>query len=75
MRGEVTSIAFRDLIQLLFDLGFHESGGRGSHRVFTRLGVRELVNLQNEGGDAKPYQVRQIAKIIRQYNMQLEEGS
>jgi len=37
--------------------------------------VRELVNLQHENGDAKPYQVRQIASIIRRYNLRLEESS
>jgi predicted RNA binding protein YcfA (HicA-like mRNA interferase family) len=75
LRGDVANIAFRDLIQLLLDLGFLESGGRGSHRVFTRLGVRELVNLQNENGDAKHYQVRQVANIVRRYNLKLEESS
>ena len=74
-RGDVANIALRDLTQLLLDLGFVESGGRGSHRVFTRLGVRDLVNLQNENGDAKQYQVRQVANIIRRYNLTLEESS
>lgn len=75
LRGDVANVAFGDLVQLLVDLDFHESGGRGSHRVFTRLGVFEIVNLQHEKGDAKPYQVRQIASIIRRYNLGLEEGS
>jgi len=35
----------------------------------------ELVNLQNENGDAKHYQVRQVANIIRRYNLKLEESS
>ena len=75
LRGEVANIAFGDLIQLLLDLGFLETGGRGSHRVFTRLDVRELVNLQNENGEAKQYQVRQVASIIRRYNLNLKESS
>lgn len=75
LRGEVANIAFGDLVQLLIDLGFTETGGRGSHHVYIQMGVRELVNLQHENGDAKPYQVRQIASIIRRYNLRLEESS
>jgi len=73
LRGEVANIAFGDLVQLLIDLGFTETGG--SHHVYIQMGVRELVNLQHENGDAKPYQVRQIASIIRRYNLRLEESS
>ena len=74
LRGEVGNVAFGDLVQLLMDLEFRETGGRGSHRVFTRAGVIELVNLQVEKGDAKLYQVRQVASLIRRYNLKLKEG-
>jgi len=74
-RGETANVRFSELIQLLLDLGFRETGGRGSHRILTRLGVNELVNLQNVNGDAKQYQVRQIASIIRRYNLVLEVDS
>lgn len=71
---KVGNVAFGDLVQLLLDLAFRETSGRGSHRVFTRAGVIELVNLQVEKGDAKLYQVRQVANLIRQYNLKLKEG-
>lgn len=74
LRGDLANVAFDDLVQLLLDLDFRESGGRGSHRVFTRIGVSELVNLQEQKGDAKQYQVRQVASIIRRYNLELQEG-
>jgi hypothetical protein len=51
--------AFRDRVQLLSDLGFLESGGRGSHRVLTRAGMKEVVDLHDENGDVTLYQVRQ----------------
>jgi hypothetical protein len=44
--------------------------GTGSHRVYYRDGVREILNFQNEGGWAKAYQVRQFIKIIENYNLQ-----
>ena len=74
LRGEVGNVAFGDLVQLLLDLDFRETSGRGSHRVFARAGVIELVNLQVEKGDAKLYQVRQVANLIRRYNLKLKEG-
>jgi len=57
-----------------FLMATDKTSGRGSHRVFTRAGVIELVNLQVEKGDAKLYQVRQVANLIRQYNLKLKEG-
>ena len=71
--GAVTNVSFSDLVVLLEALGFKEVGGRGSHRVFTRPGVSELLTLQEVRGQAKPYQVRQVAALMRRYNLQLED--
>jgi hypothetical protein len=68
----VTNVGFDDLIRLLQALGFNEVGGRGSHRVFVRAGVTEILSLQQVRGQAKPYQVRQVVALIRQYNLDLE---
>jgi hypothetical protein len=73
LRGEVANVDFVDLVKLVLALGFEEVGGRGSHRVFARAGVDELVNLQAERGQAKPYQVRQIATVVRRYDLRLED--
>jgi len=35
--------------------------------------VRELVNLQNVGGKAKPYQVRQFLRLVERYNLTMED--
>ncbi|HEY4853740.1 MAG TPA: type II toxin-antitoxin system HicA family toxin [Streptosporangiaceae bacterium] len=71
--GAVTNVSFSDLVVLLEALGFEEVGGKGSHRVFTRLGVIEILTLQEVRGQAKPYQVRQVAAVVRRYNLQLED--
>ena len=75
LEGEFANVAFADLIRLLLALGFREIGGRGSHRVFARAGVSELVNLQEEAGQAKTYQVRQVASLIRRYDLSLEDDT
>jgi predicted RNA binding protein YcfA (HicA-like mRNA interferase family) len=75
LAGNVTNVSFSDLTGLLTVLGFTEIGGKGSHRIFARPGVTELVNLQEEGGQAKPYQVRQIAALVRRYSLELEDDT
>ena len=60
------NIEFNDLTNLLVRLGF-EMRIKGSHHVFRKVGVSELINLQQDGSKAKPYQVKQVRKIITKY--------
>lgn len=57
------NIGFDDLCALLRHLGFAERI-RGSHHIFTRDGLPEILNLQPRGSQAKPYQVRQVRGVI-----------
>ncbi len=41
----------------------------GSHYIFTKAGVLEPINLQRDGAKAKPYQVKQVRKILAQYKL------
>ena len=62
LQGESdANINFDELRHLLQWLGVEERT-RGSHHIFRRHGVRELINLQREGSKAKVYQVRRCAK-------------
>jgi hypothetical protein len=45
----------------------------GSHHIYVHADVPELVNLQNVNGQAKPYQVKQLLRLIERYNLQMEE--
>ena len=45
----------------------------GSHHIFIRPEIDELVNLQIVHGQAKPYQVRQFLKLVERYNLKLED--
>ena len=62
------NITFAGMCQLLYHLGFEERI-RGDHHIFTKDGVEEILNLQPKGGDAKPYQVKQVRKVILQYKL------
>lgn len=66
------NIRFDDLCRAAELFGFSFRGGKGSHRIYVRQGVRELLNFQNVHGKAKPYQVKQFLKIVEQHSL-LEE--
>lgn len=62
------NIAFEDLCQLLRHLGFDERT-RGSHHLFSKSGIIELINLQRDGSKAKVYQVRQVRAVLLKYRL------
>ncbi len=49
-------------------LGFEERV-RGSHHIFSKDGLEEILNLQPKQGKAKAYQVKQVRVIILQYKL------
>ena len=62
------NVDFEELRKLLLRLGFEERV-RGSHHVFTKEDVEEIINLQPKGAKAKPYQVKQVREIIINYGL------
>jgi virulence-associated protein VapD len=62
------SIGFDDLRYLLEGLGFQERI-RGSHHIYTKDGVIEIINIQAKGSKAKPYQVKQVRNLILKYKL------
>ena len=63
------NIRFEEICGYALDFGFTYKGGKGSHRIFVREGLRELLNFQNVKGMVKSYQVRQFVKIIEKYDL------
>jgi hypothetical protein len=69
LRGQSdANIRFADLTGLLSRLGF-DGRVRGSHHVFWKEGIEEILNLQPKGGKAKPYQVKQVRHVILKYKL------
>ena len=62
------NINFNELLGLLRSLGFDERI-RGSHHIFARSGIVEILNLQPKGAKAKVYQVRQVRNVILRYKL------
>jgi predicted RNA binding protein YcfA (HicA-like mRNA interferase family) len=66
------TIPFRDLEHLLSALGFRHVRISGSHHIYTHPAVPWLLNIQPIGKDAKRYQIRQLADIIREFGLRLD---
>lgn len=66
------NVRFEELCQVAELFGFKFRGGKGSHRIYVRKGIAEMLNFQDVKGKTKPYQVRQFIKIIDKYKL-LEE--
>ncbi len=71
--GSSKNVRFDDFASLVSAFGFRLSRTRGSHNIFIHAQVDELVNIQNAGGEAKPYQIRQFLRLIERYNLTLED--
>jgi predicted RNA binding protein YcfA (HicA-like mRNA interferase family) len=63
------SIRFTELTHLLLAMGFNERI-KGSHHIYYRKDIEEILNLQPEKSQAKAYQVRQIRAVIIKYNLE-----
>ena len=59
---------FSDLVKILLSLGF-QVRINGSHHIFTKEEVAEIINIQPQNSKAKPYQVKQVRELIIKYKM------
>lgn len=58
---------FSDLIKIL-ETHLFNSRIKGSHHIFYKEGVDEIINIQEAGnGKAKPYQVKQVRELLIRY--------
>jgi len=62
------NIPFTSLCSLLLDLGFDERI-KGSHHIYTKEGIPEILNLQPKGTKAKAYQLRQVRNVILRHRL------
>jgi hypothetical protein len=66
------NIPFDSFCGLLRELGFDERI-KGSHHIFSKEGVAEILNLQPKRAKAKPYQVQQVRRVILKYRLAGDE--
>ena len=68
------NIRFSEAVTCAKAFGFQLSRITGDHHIYIHPEVPELLNLQDVGGKAKAYQVKQLLQIIERYNLQLEDA-
>jgi len=67
------NIGFDELRTFLLAIGFTERTTGGSHRIFTKEHIPEILNIQPNGAKAKVYQVKQVRAIILKYKLSKNE--
>ncbi|MGR3220412.1 MAG: type II toxin-antitoxin system HicA family toxin [Candidatus Anammoxibacter sp.] len=67
------NIRFTEMQKLIEAFGYRYRGGKGSHCVFKHESISEIMNLQEEKGMAKAYQIKDFFKILEKYNLQRRE--
>jgi hypothetical protein len=61
-------VRFDDACRIAEYLGFTGKGGKGDHNSFSKPGESEGLNFQKRtGGKIKPYQAKQLIKMIERY--------
>ena len=69
LRTNPAGIRFPELCRVAEQCGFVKRGGKGSHVVYAKDGVEEILTFQDRKGMAKPYQVKQLLAVIEKYKM------
>ncbi len=69
--GAVKNVSFGDMKSLIEAFGFQLDRKEGSHHIFIKSGIREILNLQVVQGQAKPYQIKQFLKVVDKYGLKL----
>lgn len=67
------NIRFGDMVNLVEAFGFQLVRVNGSHHIFQHPALSDQLNLQDKGGQAKSYQVRQFLSLVEQYNLSMED--
>lgn len=68
------NFGFDDLVKILLSLGFSRRSTGGSHQIFFKDGIVEIINIQPKDGLAKPYQVKQVRELVIKYKL-WEDGT
>ena len=66
------NVKFKEFVNLIEAFEFYLVKINGSHHIFKHLKTGSLLNIQNVGGEVKPYQIKQFLYIIEKYNLTLK---
>lgn len=63
------NVKFEEFLLVLEFFEFYCDRINGSHHIYKKDGINELINIQNVNGEVKSYQVRQFLSIIDKYGL------
>ncbi|MDR2598982.1 MAG: type II toxin-antitoxin system HicA family toxin [Oscillospiraceae bacterium] len=67
------NISFNDFVTIIEAFGFSCARISGSHQIFNHPNIDEIINIQNEKGNGKPYQIKQFLSLIEKYKLSMED--
>jgi hypothetical protein len=67
IRESAKNVRYDDACKVAGWLGFNAKGQKGSHAAYSKSGESDLLNFQNRNGMIKPYQAKQLQKMIAKY--------
>lgn len=73
VRGDLANVKFKSITDLAEGFGFRLVRTKGSHHIFSHASIPGVINLQEANSDAKPYQIRQLLRLVERYNLKLED--
>jgi hypothetical protein len=73
IKNNPQNVRFDEICKLAEVFGFKYKGGKGSHKVYSKKGIIDILNFQNVHGMAKPYQVSQFLKITEDNDLSMKE--
>lgn len=71
VRSGSRNIGFSDFVKLVEAFEFEHVRTSGSHRIFNHRSLPGMLNLQPDGHQAKPYQVRQFVRLVEKYGLNI----
>jgi predicted RNA binding protein YcfA (HicA-like mRNA interferase family) len=66
------NLRFAELKSLAECFGYRLDRINGSHHIFVHTQAERPLNVQNAGGKAKPYQVRQFLRDIEEFHLTMK---
>jgi predicted RNA binding protein YcfA (HicA-like mRNA interferase family) len=69
--GGDANISFRDFRAVVEYVGFELDRVSGSHFIYHRDGIPDIINIQAKKGKAKPRQVEQVRDLIIKHGLAL----
>ena len=73
MLGGSRNIRFEDFCKVAVAFGYRRDRIRGSHHIYEHPQASRPLNLQNDQGQAKPYQIRQCLRDVEEFQLTMND--